>query len=89
MNSTAGTGALLSKGEEVIVEYDLVELSGHSGVFAEGEVFGDTHALFKVFQSGPCVLRLESGDPVHAYLEDCRSSAGVADIRITDPVKWP
>lgn len=86
MKARAGVGALLSNGQEIPVEYDLIQSQGRAGVFAEGTVFGDAHALFGVFSTGPCILRLESGEPVHVFLEDCRSSAGVADIRVTDPV---
>jgi len=84
----AGTGVLLSGDGEVSVRYDLVETVGAGAVSAEGQVFGDAHALSAIFAGGPCILRLETGEPVHAYLEDCRSSAGVADIRITDPIAW-
>ncbi len=88
MRAIGGTGALLSGGREVPVRYDLVEAAGGGRVFAEGQVFGDAQALSEVYRSGPCVLRLETGAPVHAFLEDCRASAGVADIRVTDPVAW-
>ena len=88
MKAKAGVGALLSNGQEIPVEYDLVQSQGRDRVFAEGEVFGDAGSLFDVYTAGPCVLRLESGEPVHAFLEDCRSSAGVADIRVTDPIIW-
>ena len=85
--AVGGTGALLSGDREVPVRYDLVEAQG-GRVFAAGAVFGDAEALCGVFGAGPCILRLETGQPVHAYLEDCRASAGVADIRITDPIDW-
>ena len=88
MKAKAGTGALLSNGQEISVEYDLVQSQGRDRVFAEGTVFGDERALIDVFNTGPCILRLETGEPVHAFLEDCRSSGGVADIRVTDPVTW-
>ena len=88
MKAKAGSGALLSNGQEIPVRYDIVQTEGPGSVFAEGKVFGDAHALFGVFNAGPCVLRLESGEPVHAFLEDCRSSAGEADIRVTDPIPW-
>jgi hypothetical protein len=89
MKTMGGSGALLSGGREAPVRYDLVEANGEGGVRAEGEVFGDAEALRAVYASGPCVLRLETGEPLRAFLEDCRSSAGVADIRVIDPVVWP
>ncbi|MGH3426608.1 MAG: hypothetical protein ACRDQZ_03385 [Mycobacteriales bacterium] len=68
--------------------YDLVEASGERGVFAEGQVFGDARALHAVFDAGPCILHMEGGRPVHVYLADSRSSAGVAEIRVTEPLAW-
>jgi len=88
MRAIGGTGVLLSEGQAVPVRYDLVEAAGASGVSAKGQVYGDAHGLSAIFSAGPCILRLETGEPVHAFLEDCRASAGVADIRITDPIAW-
>jgi hypothetical protein len=87
MKTLAGSGALISGGREVPVRYDLLKVEGHRRHFAEGLVFGETGPSIEVFHNGPCVLRLESGRAVHAYLEDCRSSSGVADVRVTDPIE--
>src|SRR5665213_931796 len=89
MNATAGTGALLRDGKEIPVTYDLVEPSRRGRIKAEGQVLGDTEALFcAAYHAGPCVLRLTSGPPFRAYLLDCRSSNTVADIRVTGRMEW-
>ena len=86
MRVLAGVGVVLANGKAIPVRYDLVEAAASGRVFAEGELGGDAHALSTVFS--PFVQRLETGDAVHAFLADCRSTAGVADIRVTDPIAW-
>ena len=79
---------MLSDGKEIPVMYDLVETSRPGRIKGEGQVFGDIEALIAAYHAGPCRLRLEGGKAVGAYLLDCRSTAGVADIRITGKIKW-
>ena len=87
MNATAGTGALLTRDQVVLVEYDLLEAGPQAAFVAEGQVFGDAEALRNVYNSGPCILRLSNGQTAPAHLMDA-TSRGAAEIRVTGPILW-
>jgi hypothetical protein len=87
MNAIAGAGALLYRGQEVPVTYDLVQSPAQSRFSAEGEVFGEARALIEVFNSGPCNLRLETGRAVQVVLIVCHLH-GAAEVRVSGPVQW-
>jgi hypothetical protein len=87
MNVTAGTGALLRRGDEVPVAYDLVRHDAGERFTAEGQVFGDADALRDVYLSGACLLRLESGGVAKIVLLDCKFN-GAADVRVIGRMRW-
>jgi len=82
MNSTAGTGVLLSEGKEIPVEYDLVPTPGRTEAPIQGQVFGDVDDLRAAYNIGRCGLRLENGDVIQGVITGC-SSRGVAEIHIS------
>jgi hypothetical protein len=87
MKAMAGAGALISRGQEIPVAYDLVQCPERSRYAAEGDVFGDARELIDVFNAGPCELLLETGRAVRAVLVACRLH-GAAEVRITGPLEW-
>lgn len=48
---------------------------------AEGKIFGDAEELRDAHNTGPALLRLESGEAATAVLTDC-GVGGAADVRI-------
>jgi len=82
MDSTAGTGVLLSDGKELPVGYDLVKMPSQGNAPTEGQVFGDVDDLRAAYAVGRCGLRLENGNVIQGVILGV-SSRGVAEIRIT------
>ena len=87
MRAMAGAGALLCRGREVPVTYDLVERPAGGHYSAEGDVFGDAQALVEVYNMGPCDLLLETGRVARAVLVVCHLH-GAAEVRIAGALAW-
>ena len=83
MNSTAGTGVLLSEGKKIPVEYDLVATPARTDATVQGQLFGDVDDLRAAYNIGRCGLRLENGDVIQGVIAGC-SSRGVAEFTASD-----
>jgi len=87
MNSTSGSGVLLSGGKQTMVDYVLVESPVGARSSAEGRVLASSDALQAVYAAGPCLLRLQGGGAVNVVLTDCRSD-GSSHVQVTGQMKW-